>query len=172
MGEIFVKRWYVIHTLPKSEEKALQHLQQQGYEAFLPRFHKTRRHARKVEVVIAPLFPRYMFVNLDLETDRWLPICGTRGVAYIVRQKGAPVPVPGGVIEELMDRADVTEMVPLSSLELFNAGATLEILEGAFVGQTGTFEKMSDSERVQLLLNVLGREVKIAVSLHSVAAVA
>lgn len=167
-----MKRWYVIHTLPRGEEIALQHLQQQGYEAFLPRFHKTRRHARKVEVVIAPLFPRYMFVSLDLETDRFLPINSTRGVAYVVRQKGAPMPVPQGVIEELMVRADVKEVVPLSSLELFNAGTTLEILEGAFAGQTGIFEKMSDSERVQLLLNVLGREVKIAVSLHSVAAVA
>lgn len=167
-----MKRWYVIHTLPRGEEIAMQHLQQQGYEAFLPRFHKTRRHARKVEVVIAPLFPRYMFVKLDLETDRFLPINSTRGVAYVVRQKGTPMPVPVGVIEELMLRADVKEVVPLSSLELFNTGATLEILEGAFAGQTGTFEKMSDSERVQLLLNVLGREVKIAVSLHSVAAVA
>ncbi len=167
-----MKRWYVIHTLPRGEEKALQHLQQQGYEAFLPRFHKTRRHARKVEVIIAPLFPRYMFVSLDMETDRWLSISATRGVAYIVRQNGCPMPVPVGVIEELIERADIKETVPLSSLELFTAGATLEILEGAFAGHTGTFEKMSDSERVQLLLNVLGREVKIAVSLHSVAAVA
>jgi transcriptional antiterminator RfaH len=167
-----MKRWYVIHTLPKGEEKALQHLQQQGYEAFLPRFHKTRRHARKMEVVIAPLFPRYMFVRFDAENEPWLAINSTRGVAYLVRQKGCPMPVPMGVIEELMHRADVKEVVPLSSLELFEAGATLEILEGAFAGHTGTFEKMSDSERVQLLLNVLGREVKIAVSLHSVMAVA
>jgi transcriptional antiterminator RfaH len=167
-----MNRWYVIHTLPRGEEIALQHLQQQGYQAFLPRFHKTRRHARKVEVIIAPLFPRYMFVKLDLQTDHWLPISSTRGVAYIVRQKGCPIAVPTGVIEELMGRADIQEVVPLSSLELFNAGATLEILEGAFAGHTGTFEKMNDSERVQLLLNVLGRDVKIAVSLHSVAAVA
>lgn len=167
-----MKRWYAIHTLPRGEEKALQHLQQQGYKAFLPRFHKTRRHARKMEVVIAPLFPRYMFVNLDLTCDHWLPISSTRGVAYVVRQKGCPIAIPEGVIEALMSRADIQEVVPLSSLELFNAGSTLEIVEGAFAGQTGIFEKMNDNERVQLLLNVLGREVKIAVSVHSVAAVA
>lgn len=167
-----MKRWYVIHTLPKSEEKALQHLQQQGYKAFLPRFHKTRRHARKLEVVIAPLFPRYMFVQLDLEADRWLPINSTRGVSYLVRQNNCPIAVPEGVIDALMVRADVQEIVPLSSLELFKEGSTLEILEGAFAGHTATFEKMSDSDRVQLLLSVLGREVKISVSLHSVVAVA
>ena len=167
-----MKRWYVIHTLPRGEEIALVNLQRQGFNAFLPRYHRTRRHARKMEVVLSPLFPRYLFIELNIEIDRWLAVNSTRGVAYIVRQKDRPTPIPTGIIEELKKRATKEEVVPLSSLEIFKRGATLEILEGAFAGYTGIYEKMAEGERVQLLLNLLGSEAKVSIPLYSVAEVA
>jgi len=167
-----VTKWYVVHTLPRGEEIALQNLQAQGFDSFLPRYHKTRRHARKMDVVVAPLFPRYLFVSLNLEVDRWSVVNSTRGVAYILRQHETPIAVRSGVIEELKKRSTVQEIVPLSSLELFKPGVKLEILEGAFAGYTGVFEKMADGERVQLLLNFLGNKAKMTMPVYSVAEVA
>lgn len=167
-----MKRWYVVHTLPKQEEIAFQNLQNQKFEAFLPRFHRTRRHARKVDVVIAPLFPRYLFVAFDIEKDRFLTINSTRGVQYLLRQEGMPAVVPVGVVESLQESADIEDLVPLSSLELFTKGAKLEVLSGPLQGYTGVFEKMSDADRVELLLTMMGRNVKVAVPLHTVVEVA
>lgn len=167
-----MKQWYVIHTQPRSEEIALKNLEAQGFEVFLPRYNRVRRHARKTEVILSPLFPRYIFVALDVDAERWLTVNSTRGVAYIVRLQGRPTPVPEGIIDQLKNTRDAKEIVPLECLEIFKQGASVEILEGAFSGHKGIYEKMADDQRVQLLLNLLGRDVKISVSVHEVVAAA
>ena len=78
-----MKRWYVIYTHTNGEEKALMNLKHQGFYAYVPRYRKTIRHARKVKTVLRPMFPRYMFVELDLELDQWRAINGTFGVACL-----------------------------------------------------------------------------------------
>lgn len=163
-----MKYWYVVHSNPQAEDNATNNLLMQGFDVFLPRYHKVRRHARKTDVVIAPLFPRYLFVAFDIETDRWLCINSTKGVSYLLRQNGCPMKVPDGIIEALQETASPEKIVPLSSLVLFKRGDRLEVQEGAFAGYIGVFEKMTDGERVQLLLNLLGREVKLTVPLQAV----
>ena len=166
-----MKSWYVVHSNPQSEDKAKQNLLTQGFEVFLPRYHKMRRHARKTDVVIAPLFPRYLFVAFDIEMDHWSPINSTKGVSYILRQEGCPIKVPEGIVEALQKTASPETIVPLSSLILFKRGDLLEVQEGAFAGYVGVFEKMRDGERVQLLLDLLGRKIKLEVPVQAVQAV-
>ncbi len=62
----------------------------QGFEIYLPRYLKRRRHARKVDVVAAPLFPRYVFINIDMATQRWRPIQSTFGVSHLVMNGDEP----------------------------------------------------------------------------------
>ena len=38
-------RWYVVQTQANGEAKAAEHLRRQGYEIYLPRYLKRRRHA-------------------------------------------------------------------------------------------------------------------------------
>ena len=64
--------WYVVETLPRAELVAQSHLQRQSFGCFFPQFEKTRRHARRVDRVLAPVFPGYVFVRFD--RDR----CGIR----------------------------------------------------------------------------------------------
>ena len=77
------ERWFLAHTLPKSERKAELHLGAQGFRTYLPQIQKTVRHARQLRTVRAPLFPRYLFVILDLERDRWLSVRSTVGVSRL-----------------------------------------------------------------------------------------
>ena len=51
-------RWFVVYTQPLKETVAKQHLEEQGYDVYLPMFKKTRRHARRIDEVLQPLFPR------------------------------------------------------------------------------------------------------------------
>ena len=67
-------RGYVVQTQPHAESKAMGHLIRQGFATYLPRYLKRRRHARKIETVAAPLFPRYLFVTVDMETQQWRSI--------------------------------------------------------------------------------------------------
>ena len=77
-------RWYVVQSHPHAELRAVAHLQRQGFETYLPRYRKRRRHARRIETVEAPLFPRYLFVSIDLATQRWRAIHSTIGVSHLV----------------------------------------------------------------------------------------
>src|SRR5258708_11637802 len=86
--------WYVAQTHPHAEVKASLHLRRQGFEIYLPRYLRSRRHARRVETVAAPLFPGYLFVAIDMATQRWLSIQSTIGVARLVRDGARPAAVP------------------------------------------------------------------------------
>src|SRR5260221_11971538 len=78
-------RWIVINTHPHSEHLALQNLERQEFESYCPMISKRRSHARRVETVLRPLFPGYLFVRADAEMGRWQPILSTYGVRSIVR---------------------------------------------------------------------------------------
>lgn len=165
-----MKQWFVVHTQPLKETVAQQHLAEQGFEAYLPRYKKTRRHARKVDEVLAPLFPRYLFIGIDLEVDQWRSVLGTRGVSYLLMTNGQPAVVPSRIIEALKNQETNEGLVPLNSMALFTKGDKIRVLEGAFKEYVAVFEKMDDKQRVQLLLNCLGREVNISLPSYAVEA--
>ena len=66
--------WYVVYAQAQKELVAHQNLIKQGFAAYLPRYRKNCRHARRTYTVMAPLFPRYLFVHMDLPAlafDQW-----------------------------------------------------------------------------------------------------
>lgn len=153
--------WYVAHTRPNAEEIASRHLDRQGFRVFLPRFSKRRRHARKVDLVVRPLFPRYLFVAVDLAVDRWRAIHSTVGVASLLCHGGHPTAVPAGVVEDLLERCDDQGVVALSDRPAYAWGDRVRLLDGAFTNLIGVFERMTDGERVAVLLNLMGRSVRV-----------
>lgn len=165
-----MKRWYVAFTQPRAESQAVRHLANQGFEPFLPLCRTLRRHARQVTVVARPLFPRYVFVALDPERDRFRAVGGTRGVSHLVMAGDRPAPVPVGVVEALRAQADPFGVVPLTSLALFEPGAAVRIIEGALTGQVGRYEAMTPDRRVVLLLDLLGRQVTVDLPVYAVEA--
>src|SRR5215813_13754989 len=83
-------------------------LHAQGFRTYLPQINKTIRHARRFRNVRAPLFPRYMFLILDLARDRWLSVRSTIGVSTLFTCEDRPIPVPAGVVETLISSNDST----------------------------------------------------------------
>ena len=153
------ERWFVAHTLPKSEWKAELHLGAQGFRTFQPQIQKTIRHARQLKTVRAPLFPRYLFVILDLERDRWLSVRSTVGVSFLFSSRdGRPVPVPIGIVESLIERSDDT----LTRLDNdLVKGQQVRVLTGPFVDFIGTLDRLSAAGRVRVLLQLMGTAVPV-----------
>jgi transcriptional antiterminator RfaH len=164
------QRWYVVQSQPNAENKAVAHLNRQGFETYLPRYLKRRRHARRVEVVPAPLFPRYLFVGIDLETQRWRSIFSTVGVSRLVCNGDTPTAVADRVIEAFRARHDAGGYVQLDRHPSLRAGDKVRVLDGAFAECLGLYEGLRDSERVAILLDLLGRKVRVTVDIDSVAA--
>jgi transcriptional antiterminator RfaH len=163
-------RWYVVQTHGHAETKALSHLARQGFTAYLPRFLKRRRHARRIETVAAPLFPRYLFVTIDVMCQRWRSIHSTVGVARLVCNGDDPVPVADDVIETLRAREDGQGFITLRQRPRFALGDKVRVLDGVFADCLGLFDGMKDSDRVAVLLDLLGRKVRLVLDEFSVAA--
>ncbi len=155
-------RWFAVHSLPHREAGAQQQLENQGFHTFLPRCLKTRRHARKLESVLAPIFPRYLFVVLDLDRDRWRSVNGTFGVARLVMMAGdRPQPAPRGVVEALIALADSRDVRGFDGGGRLTVGQKVRILAGPFAEQIGLLQRFDDNGRVRLLLDIMGGEIGV-----------
>jgi len=162
--------WYVVHTRPQAEAVALTNLQRQGYEAYLPLHRRRRRHARRIEVVQRPLFPRYLFVALDLETARWRPILSTVGVVNLIMQAERPAPVPAGVVERIKTAITDGEFDIISALGRLTPGSSVRINEGPFADLVARLQSATDADRVKVLLELFGRKVLITLRAEQVEA--
>jgi transcriptional antiterminator RfaH len=156
-------RWYVVQTHVNAEAKAAANLDRQGFAVYLPRYLKRRSHARKVETVARALFPRYLFVAIDLATQRWRAIQSTLGVSHLVCWSDQPASVEAGVITALKAREDEGGFIKLGRRPAFSPGDKVRIVEGAFIDNLALVEGVSDHERVAVLLDLLGRKVRVLV---------
>jgi transcriptional antiterminator RfaH len=163
-------RWFVAHTQPHAEAKATSHLNRQGFEIYFPRYLKRRRHARRIETVAAPLFPRYLFVAVDIAAQRWRSIYSTIGVARLVCNGDQPTAVPDGIVEALKCREDANGFIKLDYRPPFRPGDKVRVLDGAFSSCLGLFESMAERERIAILLDLLGRKVRVVLDADLVAA--
>jgi transcriptional antiterminator RfaH len=170
MTEGIGPRWYVVQTRVNGETRAAQNLLRQDYHVYLPRYLKRRRHARKIDFVSRPLFPRYMFVAVDMTTQRWRSIQSTIGVSRLVCNGDDPAAVPDGVVDALKTREDEKGFVKLDIAPTFALGDEVRVLAGAFMDSAGLFDGTADHDRVSILLDMLGRKVRVLLDAEMIAA--
>ena len=163
-------RWYVVQTQVNGEAKASNNLLRQGYEVYLPRYLKRRRHARKVDFTAKPLFPRYIFVAIDMATQRWRSIQSTFGVSRLVSNGDDPAPMAEGVLRSLKAREDSNGFIRMDRRPQFTQGDRVRVLSGPFSDNLGLFEGLGDRDRVAILLDLLGRKVRVSIDADMVAA--
>src|SRR5579864_1987391 len=101
-----MRRWYLIHSKVGAEREAQLHLQRQQYQTYLPRLLQRVRRRGQLRMQVAPLFPRYLFLQLDEGRQSLAPVRSTSGVANVVRFGGRFATVRDGIIKELRARED------------------------------------------------------------------
>jgi transcriptional antiterminator RfaH len=159
-------RWYLVHTRPNNERKAELNLEAQGFATFLPQIERTIRHARRLATVRRPLFPRYLFVRLDIGRDPWLSVNSTIGVSRLFTQEGRPVAVPFGVVENLLAHSDAG----LTRLDCsFAEGQRVRILSGPLADFTATVVRLDARRRVDVLLEIMGATVPVSIDRRALA---
>ena len=147
--------WYAVHCKPFKERYAATALEDRlGLTVYLP---EVRRFFRK-QVQWTPLFPRYLFVQANLQRVTFSSINTTPGVLGLVTVGGTPQTVPPAVIQELCQRVNnLNAQGGLSEHDFFPGGAVrlkagpLRGMEAVFVGP------MTPSQRVRVLIDFLGR---------------
>jgi transcriptional antiterminator RfaH len=157
-------RWYLVQCRSRQEDRALEHLERQGFECYRPLYEKEHITRGRKELVSTGLFPGYLFILLDRIHDNWLPIRSTRGVIQIVRFNEYPLPVADGIVEELRRRI---EHKP-TRVPYLKSGEHVVISEGTFAGIEAVFLARHGHERVMLLLNILQSDQTLSFPIESV----
>ncbi len=163
-------RWYVAQTHPSKEEWAIQHLRQQGFETFFPRFRKREIRRTADRVSLKPVFPGYVFVRFNLAEQSWWPIRSTRGVKTLVGPRlGQPQAVPELVMGYLFQRCHAEVMTDLAGA--LQPGDLVQINTGPLFNRIATVAVLPSSGRVALLFELLGTTNAIEMDLASLSPV-
>ncbi len=152
--------WYVVYCNPCKEGHAAQALHAiLGLTVYLPEMQ--RWQGNRVQHV--PLFPRYLFVQADLQVVAISQIHTMPGVIRLVTFDEEPRPVAATVIAELrkqLDEFNARGAVPPP----VQPGDTVRLKRGPLRGLEAVFlGPWLPSERVRILLDFLGGEREVLV---------
>jgi len=154
-----IPQWYVVYSKPHKEECAQFYLRLKGIDVFFPQLLLPESIKRRKRII--PLFPSYLFVKIQVSTQfqfvQWSP-----WVKRLVCVDGVPIPLDEDVVAFLMQQATPAGIIPARSNLM--AGQEVRITGGPLQGLIGIIQNPPDARgRVNLLLNLLNRQVKVAV---------
>ena len=152
--------WYLIHTKPRLEKHALENLERQGYECYLPLFPAEKLRRGKLTVADVPLFPRYLFIHLgtDDSDKSWVPIRSTRGVSALVRFGNQPARADDELIAFLKSHEHTQQDAPR---RLFEPGDAVCLTEGPFKGIEGIYQMADGESRAMVLIEMMGKPTSL-----------
>ena len=160
-------KWYAIRTKVNREKDVEKRLTDFNLEVFLPWMRTRRRIGSRFHWVLAPLFPGYVFCRLDMvvsgKAARYSP-----GVKDFLTFGSRIAEVSEDIIQTLRGRClgGIAEIDPVSA----KPGDVVRISEGPFAGLEAIFEqKLKGSERVAVLLEILGRQTRIVLPSETIA---
>lgn len=159
--------WYLVHTKPRQEVCALQNLNQQGHDCYLPLLSSEKLLRGQISKTYEPLFPRYLFIRLNTghSAKSWTPIRSTRGVSRLVSFGNQPAKVADELVELIRAReasGDIEEK------RLFKPGESIRVVDGPFGGVEGIFQSLDGTQRVMILIELMSKPVKMAVAPSSI----
>jgi transcriptional antiterminator RfaH len=156
-----MSNWYLIHTKIRQESVALENLERQGFECFLPLIRVEKLRRGNLQVVQEALFPRYLFIRLGtgMESQSWAPIRSTTGVSRLVTFGHIPAKIDDDLVADMRAHTESSDVV----LRHFEPGEQVVVTQGPFVGVEAIYQMVNAEGRVMLLLNILSKQVKMVV---------
>ena len=150
--------WVLIYTKAKEEKKANENLQKQGFKTFLPLISPSTKNS--VFKSLVPVFPRYLFAQINFETDNWSSIKSSYGVSRIVMFSEKFTSIPNNIIEFMQDKLNEAGIYKEDiSIVDYQKGDPVSIKEGRFAGIDAIFLSKKSKDRVRLLLKLLNTTV-------------
>jgi transcriptional antiterminator RfaH len=144
--------WYAVHSKPKQEHRALENLQNQGFEAWLPMLSLEKLRRGRLAQVVEPMFSRYLFIRLDTEHSNWSPIRSTIGVSRLVSFGNRPAPIADALIQALRQ---LPERPPE---RLFQVGQDVTFIDGPLKGLQGVYQAESGEARAMILVELMSKQ--------------
>jgi transcription antitermination factor NusG len=150
--------WHVVTTVPRHEKTTLAGLTKSGIDAFLPTYESVRswRNRQKV-VVIAPLFPTYLFVRIA--PNEKLSVLRTPGVRQLVGNSQGPAVIPSEELECLRRAVRERKALPFEGLV---EGSRVRVRSGPLQGIMGCLLRRSEC-RIVIEMRLINQHAVVEV---------
>jgi transcriptional antiterminator RfaH len=159
--------WFVLTTKPREEQRAYDNLTSQGYEVFLPKVAKVIKKKSVKTRALQPLFPNYLFIQLDKQVANFNAIRSTRGIGSFVRFGLNQATIDNSIIEDIKKSiAGNKQGKTLAELLDYCEGDTVELTQGSLIGLKAIYQAKDGLERSILMVKMLGQESQVIVKNH------
>lgn len=151
--------WWLVHTKPRQEIKALHNLEAQDFECYLPLFPVEVLQRGSFQVNETPLFPRYLFCRAGKNGagENWGVIRSTSGVNRLVCFGSQPAKVNDQLVSAIRQQSGLrTQAKPI-----FTQGEKLQISHGPFAGLQAIYEMKTAEDRVLVLISLMSKQVRL-----------
>jgi transcriptional antiterminator RfaH len=157
-------QWYIVLTKPRQEQRALEHLRQQGGDAFLPLFQRECIRQGKRVLRREALFPGYLFLKSTSENPLLSKVRSTLGVRGLLYFGSKPAVVSTLLVDDIRRRAACN-----GTDALYTKGQKLALNSGPFRHYEAIFQEYDGLERAVILLSLLGQQSELIVELSELA---
>lgn len=148
--------WYVLRTEPRAEYLAASELRREGLEVFLPLIEGPHKRMGHVD---APLFPGYIFLRCNPETDGWPPLRQAHHIFGWIKLGGEVPAIPDEVVSQLKHRIEVMNQKG-GLWRRFRVGERVRIVSKSLETLAEVVEESkSPRSKVRVLLSFMGRIV-------------
>lgn len=168
------KRWYAIHTLSGSEEKAVQALQQRMQLYGISQ--KFGRVLVPSETVVDPktkrkqtrrFFPGYVLVEMELDTETMHLVKNTPKITGFVGRTDRPPPVPDAEVQKIQ-RMLSNEEAPRPVFD-YEVGEEVRLIDGRYASMRGVIDEINEARgKLRVVINMFGRPVPTELAFHQV----
>lgn len=155
--------WYALQHKPAQGDRALSHLQNQDIFCFYPKIVVEKIKAGKRTKTLEPLFPGYLFVNLEQTDPMWAKLRSTRGVLRIVGFANKPAAISDDVIKHIKESLD--SVVEQGGIK---PGQAVQLNEGPFEGISAIFQAYDGEARAIVLINFMQKQQRVKVPVSAI----
>lgn len=184
-------KWYIVQCIRGTDQQALGAFSRYGIETYYPKILELKKLPRRrmsasqrasgVSVMApteVPLFPRYIFTNLDIGRAGWHDAFELAGVGGLICRDGMPVWMPEETIASIRKRENNGVVPGKTSVRMvFDVGETVVVTNGPFAsfpaiveeGLDVAIEKLEASMRIKVAVNIFGRATPVELEYWQVA---
>jgi transcriptional antiterminator RfaH len=155
------RTWTAAHTKPRCEKVVADYCNTRGIPCYLPLKRRAQRYQRRLVETFLPMFPGYLFVQLDSELRTVL--LQSHRIVHIL---AVNEPAEQQLIDELNALREIEKLQDEQEIEVnptIVPGALVRICEGPLKGSEGIVEKRNDGIRVTVNIELLGQSASVLI---------
>jgi transcription antitermination factor NusG len=152
-------KWFALRVKPRFEKTVATIARNKGYEEFLPLCRSRRRWSDRVQSVDLPLFPGYLFCQLNPEFR--LPLLTIPGALHFIGIGRTPAPIDDQEIASL--QAAMRSGLWAEPWPFLDVGQRVRLEEGPLAGLEGLLIEVRKKQRMIVSVTLLKRSVAVEI---------